>query len=31
MEELKNLEQFRQMMEQAKKPNEKKQRRELRL
>ena len=30
-EELKNLEQFRQMMEQAKKPNEKKQRRELKL
>lgn len=31
MEELKNLEQFRQMMEQAKKPQEKKQRKELRL
>lgn len=31
VEELKNLEQFRQMMEKAKKPNQKKQRRELRL
>jgi len=31
IEELKNLEQFRKMMEQAKKPQEKRQRRELRL